>query len=241
MQITFFEHDNGKGTVFCLPSFFVYVEVDARMEYRTIAAPVSASFVEKKSEFIAHLFPVRTQEDAIETIEEVRRQHRRARHNVYAYLLREGNASRYSDDGEPQGTAGMPILEVLQKNELTDICCVVTRYFGGVLLGANGLVRAYSHSTALAIEAARIKHMLPCYPVSIQMDYALYGKIAYHLPQEDILQLDTIFEDQVEVKLLVRDSLWDNLKQELIDLTSGQVEIISGRLQYADFSGTGKR
>ena len=128
------------------------------MEYRTIAAPVSASFVEKKSEFIAQLFPVRTQEDAVEAIENVRKQHRRARHNVYAYLLREGNASRYSDDGEPQGTAGMPILDVLQKNGLTDICCVVTRYFGGVLLGANGLVRAYSHSTALAIENAQFAH-----------------------------------------------------------------------------------
>ena len=197
------------------------------MEYRTIAAPVSASFVEKKSEFIAQLFPARTQEEAVEAIEEVRKQHRRARHNVYAYLLRDGNASRYSDDGEPQGTAGMPIL---------DVCCVVTRYFGGVLLGANGLVRAYSHSTALAIEAAQIKIMMPCYPVSIQTDYALYGKIAYHLPQEDILQLDTIFEDQVELKLLVRDTLWDKLKQELIDLTSGQVEIVSGGLQYADFS-----
>ena len=151
-------------------------------------------------------------------------------------MLRDGNASRYSDDGEPQGTAGMPILDVLQKNGLTDVCCVVTRYFGGVLLGANGLVRAYSHSTALAIEAAQIKIMMPCYPVSIQTDYALYGKIAYHLPQEDILQLDTIFEDQVELKLLVRDTLWDKLKQELIDLTSGQVEIVSGGLQYADFS-----
>ena len=113
---------------------------------------------------------------------------------------------------------------------------MVTRYFGGVLLGANGLVRAYSHSTALAIENAQVKVMLPCYPVSIQTDYALYGKIAYHLPQEDILQLDTIFEDQVELKLLVRDSLWEPLKKELIDLTSGQVEIVSGGLQYAAFS-----
>ena len=113
---------------------------------------------------------------------------------------------------------------------------MVTRYFGGVLLGANGLVRAYSHSTALAIENAQVKVMLPCYPVSIQTDYALYGKIAYHLPQEDILQLDTIFEDQVELKLLVRDTLWEPLKKELIELTSGQVEIVSGGLQYADFS-----
>ncbi len=153
----------------------------------------------------------------MEAIEEVRKQHRRARHNVYAYLLRDGNASRYSDDGEPQGTAGMPILDVLQKNGLTDVCCVVTRYFGGVLLGANGLVRAYSHSTALAIEAAQIKIMMPCYPVSIQTDYALYG-------------ISKIFYSWIRQEL-VRDTL--GMKQEL---TSGQVEIVSGGLQYADFS-----
>ena len=159
-----------------------------------------------------------------------------ARHNCWCYLLQEGGVVRYSDDGEPQGTAGQPMLNVFQREGVENVCCVVTRYFGGVLLGANGLVRAYSHSTALAIENAQVKVMLPCYPVSIQTDYALYGKIAYHLPQEDILQLDTIFEDQVELKLLVRDTLWEPLKKELIELTSGQVEIVSGGLQYADFS-----
>ena len=106
-------------------------------EYRTIAAPATASFVEKKSEFIAYLAPVRTAEEAVSVIETVRKNHRRARHNVYAYLLREGNASRYSDDGEPQGTAGMPVLDVLQKKKLTDICCVVTRYFGGCFWAAT--------------------------------------------------------------------------------------------------------
>lgn len=205
------------------------------MEYRTIAAPVSASFVEKKSEFIAQLFPVRTQEDAVEAIENVRKQHRRARHNVYAYLLREGNASRYSDDGEPQGTAGMPILDVLQKNGLTDICCVVTRYFGGVLLGANGWC---GHTLTALPSPLKMHRSKSCSP-AIRFPFRrtmLYGKSQYHLPQEDILQLDTIFEDQVELKLLVRDSLWEPLKKELIDLTSGQVEIVSGGLQYADFS-----
>ena len=205
-------------------------------EYKTLRAPASGEFTEKRSRFIGYAQPVSTQAEAAAFIERIKKQHHDATHNVFAYLLREGQLERYSDDGEPQGTAGMPILDVLQKNGLTDVCCVVTRYFGGVLLGANGLVRAYSHSTALAIEAAQIKIMMPCYPVSIQTDYALYGKIAYHLPQEDILQLDTIFEDQVELKLLVRDTLWDKLKQELIDLTSGQVEIVSGGLQYADFS-----
>lgn len=211
------------------------------MEYRTIAIPATASFVEKKSEFISYLAPVHTQEEAVEVIEFVRRQHRRAKHNVYAYLLRDGNASRYSDDGEPQGTAGVPVLDVLQKNGLTDVCCVVTRYFGGVLLGASGLVRAYSHSAALAVETAQMKLMLPCYPVSIRTDYSLYGKIAYHLPQVDLIQLDTIYEDQVELKLLVRDVLWKTLQKELIDLTGGQAVMETGKLQYADFSKCNKK
>lgn len=209
--------------------------------YHTIATPATASFVEKKSEFIAYLAPVHTQEEATGVIDSVRRQHRRARHNVYAYLLRNGNASRYSDDGEPQGTAGTPILDVLQKNNLTDVCCVVTRYFGGVLLGANGLVRAYAHSAALAVEQAQIKIMLPCYPVNIQSDYSLYGKIIYNLPQTDLIQLDTIFEDQVHLKLLVRDTLWEFLQKELINLTGNQITMNIGELQYADFSKIDKK
>lgn len=206
------------------------------MGYQTIAAPVAATYVEKKSEFIAHLAPVRTQEEAAAFLDAIRREHRKARHNCYAYILREGNASRYSDDGEPQGTAGLPILDVLQKNNLTDVCCVVTRYFGGVLLGANGLVRAYSHSTAMAAENAQIKRMFSCYPITIHTDYNLYGKITYHLPQEDIVLLDTIFEDTVTLKLFVRDSAWSALQKELVNLTSGQLRIEQGTLQYADFS-----
>ena len=205
-------------------------------DYRTIRGTAIGEYEEKKSRFIAQLSFADSEEKAVAFLEQVRAANRTARHNVYAYRLREGSRERYSDDGEPAKTAGTRALEVLQHSGLTDLIVVITRYFGGVLLGANGLVRAYSHSTALAIENAQVKVMLPCYPVSIQTDYALYGKIAYHLPQEDILQLDTIFEDQVELKLLVRDSLWEPLKKELIDLTCGQVEIVSGGLQYADFS-----
>ena len=206
-------------------------------EYKIVAKPGVGEFVDKKSRFIAHVYAIDSEEQAQGYIEELKKKYWDARHNCYGYVLGKNNETqRFSDDGEPSGTAGKPILEVIKGNDIHNILIVVTRYFGGVLLGANGLVRAYSHSTALAIEAAQIKIMMPCYPVSIQTDYALYGKIAYHLPQEDILQLDTIFEDQVELKLLVRDTLWDKLKQELIDLTSGQVEIVSGGLQYADFS-----
>lgn len=206
------------------------------MGYQTIAAAAAATLVEKKSEFIAQLFPVQTQEEAISCIESVRKEHRKARHNCYAYLLQNGNASRYSDDGEPQGTAGLPILDVLQKNELTDICCVVTRYFGGVLLGANGLVRAYSRSTAMAVEAAQIQQMRPCYPVSLRTDYTMYGSILYHLPQDNLIQTDTIFDDGVTLELLVCENLWETLRKNLIDLTGGQIQIEQGVLQYADFS-----
>ena len=203
--------------------------------YRIPTKSGASEYVDKRSRFLGLVRPVGSEDEARTIIAACKKQYHDARHNCWCYLLRDGT-ERYSDDGEPQGTAGIPMLEVFRRAGVTNVVCVVTRYFGGVLLGANGLVRAYSHSTALAIENAQVKVMLPCYPVSIQTDYALYGKIAYHLPQEDILQLDTIFEDQVELKLLVRDSLWEPLKKELIELTSGQVEIVSGGLQYADFS-----
>ena len=208
-----------------------------REPYRMVLEGGQAELVEKKSRFIANVRPVESEAEAVAFIDEMKKKYWEARHNCSAFVIgTKAELTRCSDDGEPSGTAGRPMLEVLLGEGVRNVAVVVTRYFGGVLLGANGLVRAYSHSTALAIENAQVKVMLPCYPVSIQTDYALYGKIAYHLPQEDILQLDTIFEDQVELKLLVRDTLWEPLKKELIDLTSGQVEIVSGGLQYADFS-----
>ena len=206
------------------------------MEYRTIAAPVSASFVEKNRSsshsFFRHAPRKRLWKQLKKCASSIAVQDIMSMLTCCVTEMPHAILMTVSRRELPECRSWM----CCKKNGLTDVCCVVTRYFGGVLLGANGLVRAYSHSTALAIEAAQIKIMMPCYPVSIQTDYALYGKIAYHLPQEDILQLDTIFEDQVELKLLVRDTLWDKLKQELIDLTSGQVEIVSGGLQYADFS-----
>ena len=208
-----------------------------REPYRMVLEGGQAELVEKKSRFIANVRPVESEAEAVAFIDEMKKKYWDARHNCSAFVIgTKAELTRCSDDGEPSGTAGRPMLEVLLGEGVRNVAVVVTRYFGGVLLGANGLVRAYSHSTALAIENAQVKVMLPCYPVSIQTDYALYGKIAYHLPQEDILQLDTIFEDQVELKLLVRDTLWEPLKKELIELTSGQVEIVSGGLQYADFS-----
>lgn len=211
------------------------------MGYRTIAEPVRTSFVEKKSEFIATLVPVQTAEEAIACIETVRRENRKARHNVYAYILQENHTTRYSDDGEPQGTAGVPVLNVLQKNELTDVCCVVTRYFGGILLGGGGLVRAYSHSAALAVEAAAVQRMAACHPIMLQMPYSLYGKVSYRLPQLPILQQDAVFGDTVTLSLLVPAALTAAFQADMIELTNGEISVQIGALQYADFAAVADR
>ena len=210
------------------------------MEYRTIAAPVSASFVEKKSEFIAQLFPVRTQEDAVEAIENVRKQHRRARHNVYAYLLREGNASRYSDDGEPQGTAGMPILDVLQKNGLTDICCVVTRYFGGVLLGAGGLVRAYTQGAVVALKAAQVVEMLPSCQYLCEVAYPLWDKVQYALKSLPAQLLSSEFTTAVGFTLLIRQTDAQSVLDTLTRVTDGRIETLLEEESYRAWDSESK-
>lgn len=143
------------------------------MNYFTIYEPAEASFIEKKSEFIGYIAPVKTNDEAVAFIASIKAMHRKARHNVYAYILRHDNISRYSDDGEPQGTAGTPVLEVLQKRGLTDVCIVVTRYFGGILLGGGGLLRAYSHAASIACDAAKIMDMRLCHRMKINADYGM--------------------------------------------------------------------
>ncbi len=211
------------------------------MEYRTIEKPISATLIEKKSEFIASLFPVKTGDEAIACIEAVKKEHRKARHNVYAYIVRDQNTSRYSDDGEPQGTAGMPVLDVLIKNSLTDICCVVTRYFGGILLGGGGLVRAYSGSTSLAVQSAKIMVMRECLPIKLTMDYSIYGKVSYILPNYDVLQQDSDFGNNITLSLLVQTELCDKLCADVTDLSNGQIAILKGDRQFADFSSVVKK
>ena len=124
-------------------------------DYRTIRGTATGEYEEKKSRFIAQLSFADSEEKAVAFLEQVRAANRTARHNVYAYRLREGNRERYSDDGEPQGTAGQPMLNVFQREEVTNVCCVVTRYFGGILLGAGGLIRAYAQGSKAALDAAR--------------------------------------------------------------------------------------
>ena len=130
--------------------------------YRTVRNEGCGEYEVKRSRFLCYAAPVRSQDEAAAFIAASKQKHWDARHNCSAYILREGGVKRFSDDGEPQGTAGMPILDVLEKSEVTDVCVVITRYFGGILLGAGGLVRAYSHSAALALEAGEIITMVKC-------------------------------------------------------------------------------
>ena len=124
--------------------------------YVTLEHDGYASFCEKRSEFIGYARPCRTEAEALAFLAEIRKKHADAKHNVYAYQVRENNTARFSDDGEPQGTAGMPVLDIIRKTGFTDACIVVTRYFGGILLGTGGLVRAYSQAAKLAAENAHI-------------------------------------------------------------------------------------
>ena len=191
------------------------------MKYITVKSPAESSYIEKRSEFIGHISPAETNEDAINFINHIKENNRKARHNVYAYILRDGNISRYSDDGEPQGTAGIPVLEVLRKNNLTDVCCVVTRYFGGILLGGGGLVRAYSHSTALAIEAAEVLKMYKCSELILSLSYGLYGKITYIFSDYEIKQINSDFSDGVKITARVKSELEKPFCNKLTDITFG--------------------
>ncbi|MBE6875964.1 MAG: YigZ family protein [Ruminococcus sp.] len=206
------------------------------MDYITIGAPAQTSFIEKKSEFIGYLSPVSSNEEAVDFINSIKSEHRKAKHHVYAYILRDSNITRYSDDGEPQGTAGVPVLEVLRKRELTDICCVVVRYFGGILLGGGGLVRAYSHSASITCDSAHIQHMCGSTPLTLRMDYTLYGKVTYCLPKYGVLELNSDFNTDVLLDLLVRNEVLDDLKAELTELSGGKIQMQCGTPSYADFS-----
>ena len=146
------------------------------MDYRTVREFGTDEFIERRSRFIGYATPVETEEEALAFVAEIKEKHRDASHNVSAFVLKNG-VKRYSDDGEPKGTAGVPVLEVVEKEGLVNVAVVVTRYFGGTLLGAGGLVRAYSHGAKLGLDAAGLVTMTPCRELSLVLGYELYGKI----------------------------------------------------------------
>ena len=204
--------------------------------YITIRSGAKDSFTEKKSEFIGQIFPCETKEQALAYVEKVRSENRKARHNVYAYICRRDNACGYSDDGEPQGTGGMPVLEVLKKNNLTDVCVVVTRYFGGILLGASGLTRAYSKGCAIAVEAAVKKHMYDCTRLEFSAEYTLYGSLTRIFPEYEVIIEKEDFADTVNFSLLVKNKLCEKLTDNLTELSAGKIICKKTTNLEADFS-----
>ena len=201
------------------------------MGYSTIKESASAEFVEKKSRFIGYIAPVKTAEDAAAFIAEIKRKHWDATHNVSAYLLKNGQ-KKYSDDGEPQGTAGLPSLEVLAKEGLTDVCVVVTRYFGGILLGAGGLVRAYSHGVKVAVDAAVRVCMAQCFPVSVRLPYHLYGSFQYGLPDYRHEARGVEYSDAVEISLLLHHTEVERFCKWIVELSGGTVEAQVGEMEF---------
>lgn len=193
------------------------------MEYKTVKHSASDEFTEKRSRFIGYVRPVQTVEEATAFVAEIQKKHWDAKHNVYAYILRDGNVKRYSDDGEPQGTAGVPTLDVLEKSGVTDVAVVVTRYFGGILLGGGGLVRAYSHAAHLALAAGEIITMGLCSVLTVEAEYPFYAKLLPFLEKTAAKILDTDFSENVRITLSLDSTLEADFCNKIFDFSGGQV------------------
>ena len=195
---------------------------DSDIVYTTLGKEASAEIKEKKSVFIGYAKPVKSEEEAISFIKEIRHKHADARHNVYAYSLNGGMSARYSDDGEPQGTAGLPVLDVIKKSGIDDACIVVTRYFGGILLGTGGLVRAYSAAAKEAVEAAGIVTFERYTEFSINCSYPDYQKISAELPKLNAIVDGVDYADSITLRFAIKTELGEKLSKKIQELSAGR-------------------
>ena len=202
-------------------------------EYYIPTQESEATFVEKRSEFIGHVWRVESEEEARAHIEATKKKHYDARHNCWCYIIKDGPV-RYSDDGEPQGTAGIPVLDVLEKTGVTDCAVVVTRYFGGIMLGAGGLVRAYSHSASIAVAAGGIVTRAMCARLKVTCDYYFYGKLSSLVPENGGVIEDTIFEDNVTLVFRMPLEIIDGFNAKLIDVSNGRYKAEKTEEFFAD-------
>lgn len=194
--------------------------------YKMLKQYGEASFVERKSRFISYAMPVTTEEEAIEFLNTIRKKHYDATHNCYAYILGENaEIQRSSDDGEPSGTAGVPILEILRKEGLTNTIVVVTRYFGGILLGAGGLIRAYAEGAKLAVSAAGAIEVKKFSFFAVKIDYSYLGKVQHEAMKKEYIILDTSYTDMVKITFLSPPESKNNLIDDINNWTNGNVLI----------------
>lgn len=203
-------------------------------EYLVPSGDASAEFTERRSRFIGHIWLTETEEEAVLRIRQMREKHYDATHNVYAYIIKDG-ATRYSDDGEPQGTAGMPVLEVLRREQIYNVCCVVTRYFGGILLGAGGLVRAYAKSAKLALDAAGISRKQIWDHVTVPCPYHLFERVKLTLEACGGQTLQTEYGAEIRIQCIIPQAQTEQFITRLTDLSSGRIAAETGVQEYRAF------
>lgn len=202
--------------------------------YKTVARESQTLLIEKKSKFISSVKPVSSEKDAIEYLSEIRSKYPDATHNVYAYVIDENNIFRYSDDGEPSGTAGMPVLDTIRNSGIVDVVVVITRYFGGTLLGTGGLVRAYGASAKKGLTESRIVTRRLCDIVSVRADYTLVGKLQYKIASDGYILENTIYDNEVTFKICSPIDNTGKLIEEITDLTNGKAACELTDKKYID-------
>ncbi len=203
-------------------------------EYLVPTMDAKAEFIEKRSRFIGHIFATDTEEQALARLKEIREKHWDATHNVYAYIIKDG-PTRFSDDGEPGGTAGMPVLQVLQREGIFNVTCVVTRYFGGILLGAGGLVRAYAHSAKVGLDAAGRSMKRVWTNVYLPCPYSWYERIKLEIAAFEGVIKNTDFGADVSFDLLLPEAKMQPFLDRVFDLSAGTIEGLVGEQEYRAF------
>ena len=201
------------------------------MDYITLKKEASAEFVDRRSRFIARVSPVKTEEGALSFLNTIRQDHS-ATHHVFAYRLRERNFARYNDDGEPSGTAGLPVLDILERGDITDAIIVVSRWFGGTLLGTGGLVRAYSTAAKMAVEAAGVVEMGLAGIYTLNITYGDYDKVIRMARETGVIIDDSQFSEEVSLQLIATDLVAAEFSDKLRELTRGSKEIKLVSKQY---------
>lgn len=202
-------------------------------QYKTVRSPGSREIVIRKSRFIGHVMPVENEEEALSFIEDIKKKHWNATHNCSAYMIGERDEiQRQSDDGEPSGTAGKPILEVIRNQGVKNVAIVVTRYFGGIMLGAGGLIRAYTDGAVVALEAGEVITRVLRREVFVKIDYTWLGKVENELRGRGIKTGETLFTDKVTLLCLPRNEEGDAFIAWITDLTQGQALVTEGRRIY---------
>ena len=205
------------------------------MEFRTIKEDGQVQEEIKKSRFICHAKRVYSEEEARDFITAIKKEHYKATHNCSAFIIGErSEIKRTSDDGEPSGTAGVPMLGVLENHNLTNVCVVVTRYFGGIKLGAGGLIRAYAGSVALAVKEIGIIEIKEQAGIAIQMSYAQYQEYSNSLKEHNLMELDTNFTDQIDTMIYVDKEEKENIKAALVEFFNGKVTLTDQGLREVE-------